>query len=145
MPGNDLLKTTMRENNQSLTAVRLTIFDYLSVCESQTMAELVHKMDGKADRASVYRTIKLFERLGIVQRVHTGWKHTLELSDRFTPHHHHLNCISCSRHLPVTESSGLESNILRLCRANNFTPTNHQLEIRGYCQDCQHTRPEGLK
>lgn len=133
----DQFKSTLKSNNKSITNVRLAVFAALTSTESLTMAELVNIIGASADRASVYRTIKLFEHLGIVQRVHIGWKHKLELSDRFAPHHHHFNCLSCGHHLPITNHLQLERDIAGLCAASNFTPTDHQLEIRGYCQNCQ--------
>ena len=99
------------------------------------MAEL----DGRAggiDRASVYRAVELFERLGIVQRLNTGWKYKLELTDKFNEHHHHLTCLHCDRTISMNEAE-LEQLISRLATSHCFKPTSHQIEIQGLCDDCQ--------
>lgn len=90
------------------------------------------------DRASVYRTVDLFERLGVVQRVTTGWKYKLELTDRFAEHHHHLTCSSCGRTIDIA-GDDLERLIDQISAARGFLPTAHQIEIQGLCASCQAT------
>ena len=103
------------------------------------MQNLVSRVP-KADRASVYRAVELFERLGIVQRLHTGWKYKLELTDKFAAHHHHLTCLTCGRVVPMNEAA-LEQVIAELAAAHQFTPSAHQIELQGYCAQC---RAKGL-
>lgn len=88
------------------------------------------------DRASVYRAVELFERLGIVQRLNMGWKYKLELTDKFAAHHHHLSCNNCGKTITMNEAS-LEKIIESLAREHHFKPTAHQIEIQGLCQACQ--------
>ncbi len=91
---------------------------------------------GRVDRASVYRAVELFERLGIVQRINTGWKYKLELSDKFAEHHHHLSCVNCGKTIDMNEVE-LEAAIDKLTAAHYFKPTAHQIEIQGLCAACQ--------
>jgi Fur family ferric uptake transcriptional regulator len=88
------------------------------------------------DRASVYRTVALFERLGILHRLQIGWKYKLELTDAFSHHHHHLTCIRCGRIISFDESDELKSELSRIAKSNNFEMQGHQLEIQGLCQEC---------
>src|ERR1700733_372533 len=97
------LKITLKAHHQSLTKSRLLIFTALEDKEPQTMHEIVAACQGQVDRASVYRTIALFERLGIVLRLQIGWKYKLELSDDFHHHHHHLTCRQCGKTIPLPE------------------------------------------
>lgn len=99
------------------------------------MHQLVERA-GNIDRASVYRAVDLFERLGVVQRLHTGWKYKVELSDKFAEHHHHLTCIRCGATAAMNEK-GLEAVIEQLTAAHHFKPTAHQIEIQGLCTRCQ--------
>lgn len=99
------------------------------------MHELAERASG-VDRASVYRTVALFERLGIVQRLNTGWKYKIELTDKFAEHHHHLTCTHCGRTITMNESE-LEVLISKLAAHHNFAPTSHQIEIQGLCERCQ--------
>jgi Fur family ferric uptake transcriptional regulator len=130
---NDVLK----ENGLSMTKTRQYIFELLQDKEPQSMHELFLRGKNKFDRVTLYRTIKLFEEVHIAQRVYTGWKYKLELTDRFSSHHHHLTCQKCGNIIPVKEDSEVETLIANLANQNNFKILNHQLEIQGVCKDCQ--------
>jgi len=93
------------------------------------------------DRASVYRTISLFERLGVVLRLQVGWKYRLELSDIFHDHHHHATCLHCGRTTPLHEDPSLEKLLQTIARAHQFDLERHQLELQGMCARCQKNGP----
>lgn len=131
------LKDVLRENGCSLTTPRKAVFAALQHQEPQTMRELTAAVGGKVDRASVYRTVALFESFGIVQRLQIGWKYKLELSDQFSDHHHHLSCVRCGRTIALQEDTVLEMRIKTLARAQGFQAIDHQFEVRGLCQACQ--------
>jgi Fur family ferric uptake transcriptional regulator len=135
----DQLKNTLKQHGQSLTRARQFIFAALMDKEPQTMREVVSACGGQVDRASVYRTIALFERTGIVQRLQIGWKYKLELSDAFHRHHHHLTCRRCGRTLPLPEDEALEKRLKSLADSQNFIMQGHQLEIHGLCKNCSKT------
>ena len=129
----------LKRAGYSVTATRREVFAALQGKEPQTMRELLATCQGKADRASVYRTIGLFEQLGIVKRLQIGWKYKLELSDAFHHHHHHLTCTSCGRTTPFEENTELEQQLAQLAANHRFAMHDHQLEIQGICSDCQKT------
>jgi Fur family ferric uptake transcriptional regulator len=70
-----------------------------------------------------------------VQRLNTGWKYKIELSDSFAEHHHHLTCTRCGRTIAMNETE-LEDVIARLAANHRFRPTAHQIEIQGLCTSC---------
>lgn len=130
------LNESLRNHGYSVTAARSTVFRILENNEPQTMHQIISKCEN-IDRASVYRTIELFEKLGIVQRIQVGWKYKIELSDQFQDHHHHLTCTQCGKIIPLHEDTELESQLEKLASKHAFTPTTHQLEIQGLCSECQ--------
>jgi Fe2+ or Zn2+ uptake regulation protein len=130
------LSEVLKSGGQSLTKPRKLVFEVLSSHEPQTMNELINILSGSVDRASVYRTVGLFESLGITQRLALGWKYKIELSDAFTHHHHHFSCMKCGLVITLQDDSQLEAGILLLAKSQGLTMTDHQLEIRGLCQDC---------
>lgn len=138
MKSHSLFQKILKDNSFSNTNARNLIFDLLMKADKpQSMHQLIEGSKDKVDRVSVYRTIELFERLGIVQRLHIGWKYKLELSEVFLDHHHHMTCLGCGRVVPIKDETALEEMIERLGRANNFVLKSHQLEIQGYCEKCQ--------
>ena len=100
------------------------------------MHDLVKQLNGGVDRASLYRTIQLFEKLGIVQRIYMGWKYKVELSDMLSRHHHHISCIGCGTVMAITDEHHVEHLIRSIASKYDFVPASHQLEIQGYCKAC---------
>lgn len=137
MPGaSQQLATFLKARHQSLTKPRLIVFAALQKNEPLTMQQLASICAG-IDRASIYRTVALFEKLGIVQRLQIGWKYKLELSDTFQHHHHHLTCLKCGRVIPFDEDQMLEKKLLQIAQSEKFTMQGHQLEIHGLCAKCR--------
>ncbi len=132
----DSLRTTLRSRGQSLTHTRRVVYAALQGQEPLTMHELVTRCPS-VNRSSVYRTVTLFERLGIVQRLQTGWKHKLELSDQFHDHHHHATCLHCGRAEVITEDIDLEAYLHQLAASIGFQVERHQLELQGWCARCR--------
>jgi Fe2+ or Zn2+ uptake regulation protein len=126
----------LKKAGYSLTKSREMVFAALQDTEPQTMAELVAACPG-INRTSIYRSVTLFEELGIVQRLQMGWKYKLELTDSFVHHHHHLSCVNCGIVIALPEDDILEARLQTLAQAANFQAQDHQLEIRGLCQNCQ--------
>lgn len=134
----DTFSDILKKHGYSLTKPRLAVFNALLGQEPLSMHELVEKTVG-VDRATVYRTVSLLEELRVVLRINLGWKYKLELSETFSSHHHHISCEQCGKTIALNERA-LEQVVERLSTLHGFTPTAHQIEIQGYCQDCQKKR-----
>lgn len=134
----DLFAKILRDNNYSVTKVRLAVFKLLlNAPEPVSMHQLINSSKEAVDRVSIYRTIELYERLGIAQRINIGWKYKIELSDVFLEHHHHMTCLSCNRIIAVKDDPVFETMIEQLGKVNGFILKQHQLEMQGYCNRCQ--------
>jgi Fur family ferric uptake transcriptional regulator len=129
------LITFLQERGQNVTEPRRVVFMALQNSDPLTMAEL-EKRCPSIDRSSVYRTVMLFEQLGVTQRLNIGWKYKLELSDTFQKHHHHLTCQVCGSHTEITEETDLEAQFQKLADAHDFRLKGHQLELYGICKNC---------
>ena len=131
------LTKKLKDKGFSVTKPRLVTFEVLSNSKQPlTMQELIRRTNKQVDRASIYRTIDIFEESGITQRIYSGWKYKLELSDNFQEHHHHFTCTNCGLVIPVHDQA-LEKVIDNLSTAQKFKTTSHQLEIQGICEKCQ--------
>lgn len=133
----DILKAILKKNSYSLTRPRKLVFDLLAGQEPQSMQVLGRRAAGRADRSTVYRTVDLYEQLGIVHRLNVGWKYKIELSDAFSEHHHHMHCTNCGATLPLTANNMLETMINTVAVKEGFSPRSHQLEIYGTCPNCR--------
>lgn len=133
------IATILKLNGLSVTKQRVYVFELLEDKEPLTMYELYDLAKGQLDRASLYRIITVFEKLGIVQRINIGWKYKIELSDKFAEHHHHLTCLKCWKIIPINETE-LETFVDGLAVSHDFHPTEHQVEVQGYCGTCEINR-----
>ena len=127
----------MKKNGASLTKPRKAVFDLLLDQKPQSLQVIIGRAKGKVDRATVYRTMELFEKLGIVNRLNIGWKYKFELSDVFQEHHHHFHCTNCGTTFSLEQNAMLETMIDTVAAKSSHSPRGHQLEIYGLCADCQ--------
>lgn len=133
----ETFKEIIYSSGYRLTSARLATFKLLDSPSPQSIREIISKADGSVDRVSIYRNIELFEKLGIVHRIYTGWKYRLELSDQFLSHHHHLSCLSCGRVIDIEDEKHIDEFIHEVAERFGFTPRRHQFEIDGYCSNCR--------
>lgn len=130
------ITAALKASGYSATSARKAVFNVLENAEPLTMHELI-ALAPDIDRASVYRTIELFEKLGIVHRLHIGWKYKIELTNEYQPHHHHITCLKCGKSQPFLENVSLENNLHAIAAENGFALKNHLIELQGLCQNCQ--------
>lgn len=133
----DLLAQTLKEHDLSVTTSRRIVFLALEDTEPLSMAQLVQKVSPDTHRTSVYRTVELFEKLGIIQRIQIGWKYKLELSNEFQDHHHHLTCMKCGKIESFQEPDIMHSLLEIIASEKHFNLQRHQLELQGVCATCQ--------
>lgn len=132
---NQAIEQALREHGYSITPQRLAVYSFMQRHDPTSMSELV---DGCAhiDRASVYRTITLFRQLGIAGDAIINGRKMLELSDPYDMHHHHITCTGCGTSVSVHDEL-LEQDLEQLALTHGYLPTQHQIEIRGLCAQCQ--------
>ena len=100
--------------------------------------ELLFKMkqnNVKISRATVYRTLELLVKSGLVRRVHLGEEHYHYEHVRGDSHHDHLVCTACGSVIEFNDPE-LEQRQLEICARKKFTPTFHNLQILGVCDSC---------
>lgn len=129
-------KKLLRDNEYFVTKARLRLYAILHHHPEVSTKQLV-ELANENDQATIYRNLNLFEQLGIINRLRLGWHSKVELSDMFQHHHHHFTCLRCGAVTTLPENQALEREIERLANSQHFSPTDHQLEIRGTCKPCQ--------
>lgn len=126
-------------NGYSVTEARILLFKLLLGKEPMTMSEITHNASNFSDRATVYRNISLFDRLGVIHKLQIGWKYKIELSDRFHPHHHHITCQSCGKTETINLNEKLENFFNLQAESLGYILSDHQLELSGVCKLCKKT------
>lgn len=101
--------------------------------------ELLFKMKQnhvKISRATIYRTLELLVKSGMVRRVHLGEDHYHYEHVTGNSHHDHLICTTCGAVIEFHDHA-IEARQREICEKKKFTPTYHNLQILGVCDACR--------
>ena len=130
----------LREHNLPVTAQRLAIADVvLGSTQHLSADDIVRELARRGDAAgtaTVYRTIEVLVRSGLVVERDFGEGFKRYEPARDAPHHEHLLCTVCGR---VTEfrDERLERMSTLIAESHGFARERHRLVIYGVCADCQ--------
>jgi Fur family transcriptional regulator, ferric uptake regulator len=139
----DDIKVKLKDKGYKLTPQRRNTLNIIMENEGEHLSteeiyDLVKKDCPEIGLATVYRTLQLFEDIGII------YKHNFddgcnryEIADpKQDHHHHHLICLSCG---DVSEVEGdlLEELENEVEAKKGFHITNHTLKFFGYCKKCK--------
>jgi len=131
------LQEIFDKNHMYMTDERRRFFDYLASLESPaSIQQIANDLDSKMNESTVYRNVRTFEQLGIINRVYSGWKYKIELSDAFSHHHHHLSCTGCDKIISFEESQQFIDELDQLEKRYDFKISSHSLELKGLCKSC---------
>jgi Fur family ferric uptake transcriptional regulator len=135
------ITTELRRQGYKLTPQRQSVIDTIIASQDLlTPARIYEKVIREhpdIGLVTVYRTLELLSRLGLICELHaSGNCPTYTASN--PEHHHHLICSACGK---VVDFMGhdLESLEDRLTRESGFRIQNHVLEFIGVCSVCQET------
>jgi len=134
---NSLLDTLRRSEHritQARRAVIETLADEAVHLTAPDLVVAVQKRAPSVGRASVYRTLELLARLGLVQTSTLGGP---SATYALTPgkHHHHVICIECHKTVEFDECVWKELEG-RLAEKLGFQFEGHLVELYGRCPDC---------
>jgi Fur family ferric uptake transcriptional regulator len=131
------LRETLHGKGLRMTPQRQIVLDAvtrLGHATPEAVCAEVAKTDPGVNPSTVYRTLDLFERLGVIRHAHLGsGAATYHRGDETA--HLHLVCESCGR---VTEADVTLADELAgsLERAHGFVPDVAHMAISGLCADC---------
>lgn len=138
--GRDAFRDYLREHNLPVTAQRLAIADVILGTDRHLSAEDVARElrshGANAGTATVYRTIEVLVRSGLVVERDFGEGFKRYEAARGVPHHEHLLCTTCGR---VTEfrDERLERMTTLLAETHDYSRQRHRLVIYGLCGECR--------
>ena len=132
-----MLNEIFERHNLRLTKPRQQVFDILRNSDVPLTVGDIAKNCKNINRASIYRTLLMFDNLNIINTITIGWKNYYELAEPFIPHHHHLYSINCQNAEPI-QSQELEKLIDLTGKKHNFIVTKHHFELEGICEKCRY-------
>lgn len=136
--GKSLLQAVVEEGHR-VTPQRMLVLEAIESSDSHISAEeiytQVHAKYPYINISTVYRTLELLKKLGLVTETDMG-EGILRYHHADKGHHHHLVCQKCGRIIDLDESA-LDSLRSALIREYHFVPNLRHIAIFGHCLDCQ--------
>jgi Fur family ferric uptake transcriptional regulator len=147
MPEARIILERLEREGHRLTGPRRAVLEQVvGQHASFTSAELLEAMQERCPgigRATVFRTLDLLTRMGVVQRIHAdaggGRCHAYLACSQ--EHHHHVICEECGAVADFTEGEALEALVREIERNTSFDVHAHRLEFVGRCPAC--STPDG--
>jgi Fur family transcriptional regulator, ferric uptake regulator len=134
------LEDRLRKEAHKLTGPRQAILNLLRLsAHPMSVKEIFAALPKReCDLATVYRSLRLLEQMGIVKRFDFGDRTARFelLGEGDDGHHHHLVCTRCAGIVELDECfmTDLEEQI---AVRNGFKAVTHKLEFFGLCPQCQ--------
>ena len=136
----DAFRDYLRDHNLPVTAQRLAIAEVVLGSDRHLSAEEVERelarRGAAAGTATVYRTLEVLVRSGLVVERDFGEGFKRFEPARDVPHHEHLLCSVCGR-VREFRDERLERMTMLIAEANCYARQRHRLVIYGVCEECQ--------
>jgi len=103
----------------------------------------LHKEGRRVSRSTIYRTLAILEKLGLVNKLDVGDGQSRYEFAQTGKHHHHLICIKCGKAIDVSgkaieaytgKVSALEHV---LSEYFDFDVQSHRFDFLGICSECR--------
>lgn len=138
MSGHESAVARLRAQGYRMTPQRLSVLDIVAGRSGHIRADEVWNQ-AKAqhpyvDLATIYRTLQLLKRIGVVTEVVIGNKLHFELADQHN-RHNHMVCSDCDA-VQTLSPDYLAEFSRRLEQEFGFTPDLDNLTIGGKCAKC---------
>lgn len=132
------VETVLESKNIRVTAMRLLIYKFLADKKVAVTLSDIENTFEKADRTTLYRTIKTFEEKNIVHQIDDGTgvlKYALCEKDCNceieTDLHLHFHCNNCNETICLTNHK-----IPQIKVPDGFVSENVNLVVKGVCDKC---------
>jgi Fur family ferric uptake transcriptional regulator len=131
-------KALLAQRGFKLTRQRRAVLDVVATTKARLSPAELHEQARQLcpdlGLATVYRTLDILDRLGLVRRVHMN-DHCEGFAPVVQGEGHHVVCVKCGR---VEEFLGCNVSALipTATRQTGFHIQEHFLELMGTCADC---------
>ncbi|HEY9812853.1 MAG: transcriptional repressor [Crinalium sp.] len=137
------LKAELNERGWRLTPQRETILQIFqnlargNHLSAEDLYDLLQNEGEKISLSTIYRTLKLMARMGILRELELaeGHKH-YEINQPYPYHHHHLICVRCNKTVEFKNDSILKTGT-KTARKEGYHLLDCQLTIHAICPSCQ--------
>lgn len=136
----EAFRVFLRDHNLPITSQRLAIAEVLLASDRHlSVEEVATEVSGRGaavGTATVYRTLELLVRSGLVVERDFGEGFRRFEPARDAPHHEHLLCTVCGR-VREFRDERLERMTTLIAESHGYARQRHRLVIYGVCEQCQ--------
>ena len=134
-----LLRSLFKEKKLSLSHPRLLIYQELSDASSPLSPLEIYqgllKKRKKIGLTSIYRSLDLFESMGMVFKINNGSSVKYKLCE-LEDHHHHIICKACGNVVELNFCD-ISDWSKKVSESTGYQVIDHQLNFYGICKDCK--------
>jgi len=136
---NDRFLKFLRDNGYLVTRQRRRIAEVIFISKGHLSVEdiqaLLRERKISASIASIYRTLDVLIKSGLVVQHRFGKRFKRFEALREDKHHDHLICTNCNKVLEF-KNDAIEKLQFQVAKEHNFAITTHKLDIYGLCSKC---------
>lgn len=139
MMNKGLLKNILKDRKLKRSHPRVLVYAELSEAKTPLSPQELYrgllKKEKKIGLTSIYRSLDLFESMGMVFRIRNGSSVKYKLCE-LEDHHHHIVCRACGN---VAELSFCDISdwSKRVSESTGYQVIDHQLNFYGFCEACK--------
>lgn len=134
------IASILRQHGYKITPQRRAVLNAIALSHGHlTPTAIYQKVHGNCPTiglVTVYRTLDILAKLGLVCEVHAGGNSRSYLMRRPVEHHHHIICSSCGAVADFTDCR-ISELAQRIARETSFEIDGHLLEFTGTCKSCR--------
>src|SRR4030043_551729 len=135
----ELFKSLFKEKKLRLGLPRLLIYQELSLVGipsgPQELYQRLLKKQRKIGLTSIYRSLDLFESLGMVFKIINGSSVKYKLCE-IEDHHHHIICKACGNVVELNFCD-ISDWSKKVTESTGYQVIDHQLNFYGLCKACK--------
>ncbi|GJQ59928.1 MAG: transcriptional repressor [Candidatus Scalindua sp. AMX11] len=135
----DVFREYIQSKGLKFTPERKAILNYVfenhGHFEVEELLFEMRKNKVRVSKATIYRTVALLVKCGLLREVIFGEKHTHYEHVYGHEHHEHLVCSGCGKIIEFSDER-IEKFQDEICVKNMFKPESHRFQITGYCEEC---------
>ena len=140
------IENILRSRGFKITPQRRTILSAIMLSREHLTPAAIHERVCREHPGiglvTIYRTLEILNRLGLICEVHAGGNCRSYLMKRPSEHHHHLICSDCGTVVDFTDCD-LDGIQQRLSQETGFRIKGHLLEFLGQCRKCCEAKVSG--
>jgi len=135
----EVFKAAFEGKGLRMSHPRFLVYQELSISESpmspQELYRCLTKKERKIGLTSIYRSLDLFESLGIAFKIINGSNVRYKLCET-EDHHHHIICKKCGNVVEL-DFCNISEWSKKVMESTGYQVTEHQLSFYGFCKICK--------